>query len=108
MNKIKKIFDKMNAFFATSLSGGLIGTVIFLLLIAFNSAFASWGEAIMGLSFLFTILGIFDVLVLRSVNLIEELKNGNMAISIFLSAIVIAYALLSGDIVGGGTIFKLG
>lgn len=101
IEKIKDWFAE-NRFIAPSLIIAIIGGVTFALLMATNPAFAGWGETLIGLSFLFTVLGLFDKIFLKSMDIIDELRESNTAVAIVLAAIILGFCYLSAAIAGGG------
>ena len=86
---------------------GIIGIVIFTLLMFLNQAFASWGEAVLGISLFMAVIFLIDKYVLTEIDIMQELKSGNMAVAIFIGHLAIAFAIIFFACIAGGEVIKL-
>lgn len=86
---------------------GIIGIVIFTLLMFLNQAFASWGEAVLGISLFMVVIFLIDKYVLTEIDIMQELKSGNMAVAIFIGHLAIAFAIIFFACIAGSETIKL-
>lgn len=59
-----------------------------------NFDYTKWGVVILAFSLVSVILYIVDVFVLKSIDIIYELKEGNKAIGVVISAIILGAAII--------------
>lgn len=72
----------------------IIGVILFTLLFILSPAFAMWGEAMIVLGGFTAVIWLLDKYFLKELDIITELKNGNMAVGNFFGLLLIAFAII--------------
>lgn len=79
-----------------------IAIIIFVGLMFFSPAYAMWGEALLAIAGFVGVIGLADKYIFTEVDIIESLKNGNMAVAIAFGSLLISFAILCFAVVGKG------
>lgn len=78
---------------------GVVGAIVLVGLLLLAPAFAVWGEALAVVAVFIAVFVAFDKYVMKEMDTIKELQNGNLAYAVFMLAIallVLAAAVLVG------------